>query len=57
MINEMPDTSEQAIKVGLDHVCIGSRVNPSHLRLDQVELIRLWAMHIDEDIQSVSLIS
>src|ERR1700730_17043463 len=29
MRNEMRDTSEQAIKVGLDHVCVGSRLNPS----------------------------
>ena len=27
----MRDTSEQSIKVGLDHVCIGSRLNPSLL--------------------------
>ena len=31
MRNELRDTSQQAIKVGLDHVGIGSRLNPSPL--------------------------
>jgi hypothetical protein len=31
MRNELHDTSEQAIKVGLDHVGVGSRLNPSLL--------------------------
>jgi len=31
MRNELLDTSEQAIKVGLDHVGVGSRLNPSLL--------------------------